>query len=119
MLQCEAQVALIDLLAEVYSKVPWGKMRTSKNPYDIFNHRVRCAASRGTVDAFISSLCNHFGLQSLPSRVVSVIETLKPYEQSVLNALSNEHVAWCMRGIVKSKQKKESAKEIKKNDKKV
>ncbi|MCX7880839.1 MAG: hypothetical protein N2517_09295 [Ignavibacteria bacterium] len=109
----EEEQKLIELLAVIYSKVPWGKMRTSKNPHDIFNHRVRAAARREGIYAFASKLCNYFGLQSLPEEVIPILEYLRGNETEVLNRLSSEHIPYCVRAIVLAKSRKsEKQKEI-------
>jgi len=111
MLQSEQEQALVEFLARVYNRVPWGKMRTSKNPHDIFNHRVRAAARRGTIYEFASKLCNYFGLQSLPAEAVGFLDVLRKDEVSVFNALSTEHIPFCVRGIIRAKELKTQKKE--------
>jgi hypothetical protein len=54
MLPIEVEEKLVELLAIIYARVPWGKMKTSKNPHDIFNHRVRAASRRATLYEFVS-----------------------------------------------------------------
>lgn len=106
MLQPETEATLIDFLAQVYSRIPWAKIRTSKNPHDIFNHRVRAAARRATLYEFTSKLCNYFGLQSLPVEAQTLLDALRPTETQVLNALSSEHIPLCVRAIMKAKELK-------------
>ena len=107
MLQNEQEEKLVEFLGNIYKRVPWGKMRTSKNPHDIFNHRVRSAARRGTLYQFASKLCNYFGLQTLPLEAQVLLDELRPYEMEVLNTLSTEHIPLCVRGIMKAKELKE------------
>ncbi len=118
MLQNEDEQALVEFLAIIYGRVPWGKMRTSKNPHDIFNHRVRAAARRGTIYQFGSKLCNYFGLQTLPPEAQILLDALRPAEAQVLNALASEHIPFCVRGIIRAKELKKIKKEAMKNDKK-
>lgn len=106
MLQNELENALVELLAVIYNRIPWGKMRTSKSPYDIFNHRVRAASRRANIYEFASKLCNYFGLQSLPEEVLPLLDLLRPHEQKVLNALSREHIPYCVKAIHLAKQKR-------------
>lgn len=106
MLPSEYEAILVDFLAIVYNRIPWGKMRTSKNPHDIFNHRVRAAARRATLYQFSSKLCNYFGLQTMPVEAQQLLDFLRPVEQQVLNALSTEHIPFCVRGIMKAKEMK-------------
>jgi len=110
MLQIEQEDLLVNFLAYIYKRVPWGKMRTSKNPYDIFNHRVRSAARRGTLYQFSSKLCNYFGLQTLPFQAQKLLDEMRPFETEVLNTLSTEHIPFCVRGIMKAKQMREEEK---------
>jgi hypothetical protein len=92
--------ALIQLLAIIYRKIPWQKIRTSKNIHDIFNHRVRAAARREKIYEFTSKLCNYFGLQSIPSEAMHEIEILRRNEESILQQLSDEHIPICVRAIM-------------------
>ena len=107
---------LVKFLGIIYSKIPWGKMKTSKNPHDIFNHRVRAAARRGTLYQFASKVCNYFGLQSLPVEAQKLLDILRPAEKQVLNALSTEHIPYCVRGIMEAKKMKKAKEEIKEDD---
>jgi hypothetical protein len=118
MLQSEVEEKLVELLAVIYAKVPWGKMRTAKNPYDIFNHRVRAASRRATLYEFVSKLCNYFGLQSLPTEAQTLVDELRAYEEEILNALSREHIPFCVRAILRAKEMKKTKKEVF-NDKEV
>ena len=114
MLKSEDEAILEDFLGMVYGRVFWGKMRTSKNPHDIFNHRVRSAARRPTIYAFASKLCNYFGLQTLPVEAQELLDKLRPIESEVLNTLSREHIPICVRAIIRSHQmKKEGVKRVK------
>jgi len=101
---------LVDLLAVVYSKINWHSMKTSKNPHDIFNHRVRSASRRGTIYAFASKLCNYFGLQTLPGESIGLVEDLRKDEVYVLTRLYSEHIPFCVRAIIKGKEIKSSRK---------
>lgn len=105
---------LIEFLAYIYYRVPWGKMKTSKNPHDIFNHRVRAAARRGTVYEFSSKLCNYFGLQSLPQQALPYLENMRARETEILNILSREHIPYCVRAIARSKILREEIKKSRK-----
>ena len=101
MLQNEHEATLVDFLAIVYNRIPWGKIRTSKNPHDIFNHRVRAASRRATLYEFASKLCNYFGLQTLPIEAMELLDIMRPIEMQILNTLSTEHIPYCVRGIIK------------------
>jgi len=96
---------IIELLSVIYSRIPWNKIRTSKNPHDIFNHRVRSASRRGTINEFVSKLCNYFGLQSLPVEVYPLLEELKGKDW-LLNKVYVEHIPICLKAIVKAKERK-------------
>jgi hypothetical protein len=113
MLPIEVEEKLVELLAVIYARVPWGKMKTAKNPHDIFNHRVRAASRRATLYEFVSKLCNYFGLQSLPTEAQTLVDELRPYEEEILNALSREHIPFCVRAILRAKEMKKAKKEVK------
>ncbi len=102
----EYEDKLIEMLALIYLSIPWGKIKTNKNAYDIFNHRVRAAARRGNLYEAISKLANYFGLQSLKPEIIELVEELRPYEREVLNKIYLEHIPICMRAIIKSKELK-------------
>uniref|UniRef100_A0A7C5T0H4 Uncharacterized protein n=1 Tax=Thermocrinis ruber TaxID=75906 RepID=A0A7C5T0H4_9AQUI len=104
MLPSDVEEKLVELLAVIYAKIPWGKMKTSKNPHDIFNHRVRAASRRANLYEFVSKLCNYFGLQSLPLSAQALVDELRPYEEEILNALSREHIPLCVRAILRAKE---------------
>lgn len=112
MLQNEYEPILVEFLAIVYNKIQWRKMKTSKNPHDIFNHRVRAASRRATLYEFASKLCNYFGLQTLPFDAQNLLDSLRPVETQVLNALSSEHIPYCVRGIIRAKELKLLKKEV-------
>ena len=107
MLQSKDEENLINFLALVYKRIPWKKMHTSKNPHDIFNHRVRAAARRGTLYQFASKLCNYFGLQTLPLEAQKLLDKLRPVQVDILNTLSIEHIPFCVRAIMRAKELKE------------
>jgi hypothetical protein len=64
----ELEQKLVDFLAILYSRINWGKMHTSKNAHDIFNHRVRAAARRENLYAFASKLCIISGYRVYPRK---------------------------------------------------
>ncbi len=113
MLPTEVEEKVVDLLAVIYARVPWGKMRTSKNPHDIFNHRVRAASRRATLYEFVSKLCNYFGLQSLPLEAQFLVDKLRPYEEEILNTLSREHIPFCVRAILRAREMKKARRDTK------
>jgi len=100
----EDENRIVEMLALVYNAIDWKKMRTSKNPHDIFNHRVRAASRRGTIFEAISKLANYFGLQSLPTGVIRIAQQLRPIEQEVLNKLYAEHIPMSMLAIMRAKE---------------
>jgi len=97
---------LVELLAIIYNRVPWGKMNTRHNTHDIFNHRVRAASRRENLFQFVSKLCNYFGLQSLPADSIPVIERLRQNEEYVLNKVYDEHIPLCVMAFVRAKELK-------------
>jgi len=98
---------IIELLAIIYNTIDWKKMHTSKNPHDIFNHRVRAASRRATLYEAVSKLANYFGLQSLPVEAVDIMQQLRSSEREVLNKLYTEHVAISMLAIMRAKEMRE------------
>jgi len=99
--------ALVELLAHIYGRIPWGRMHTSKNAWDIWNHRVRAAACRGNINEFASRLCNYFGLQYLVPEAVELCEKLRPNEREVLDTLYAEHIPLAMKGVIRAREMKE------------
>jgi len=103
----EQEDLLVEMLGYVYASVPWGKMKTSKNPYDIFNHRVRAASRRRTIYEMLSKLCNYFGLQQAPVEAIEIADKLRDIENEVLNKIYLEHIPISMKSILRGKQIKE------------
>jgi len=101
---------LVELLAIIYSTIDWKKMKTSKNPHDIFNHRVRAASRRATLYEAMSKLANYFGLQSVPVEAISIMQDLRPHEREVLNKMYMEHIPISMLAIMRAKEIKEQKK---------
>ncbi|NUU96745.1 hypothetical protein [Marinitoga sp. 1138] len=106
----EYENKIIEMLALIYISIPWGKIKTNKNAYDIFNHRVRAASRRSNLYEAISKLANYFGLQSLNPEIIKLVEELRPYEREVLNKIYLEHIPICMRSIIRAKEIKEGRK---------
>jgi hypothetical protein len=106
----------IDLLALVYLSVPWSKMRTSKNVWDIWNHRVRAASTRGTLGEFISRLCNQLGLQSVPAQAVTLIEQLRPHEDALLTLAYRERIYVSMRAALQARQMRAGSRKVNADD---
>ncbi|NLZ51813.1 MAG: hypothetical protein GX892_01465 [Thermoanaerobacteraceae bacterium] len=113
----EDENKIVEMLAIIYNVINWKKMKTSKNPHDIFNHRVRAASRRGTIFEAISKMANYFGLQSLPTEVIRIAQQLRPIEQEVLNKLYSEHIPMSMLAIMRAKEiRKERNKENETNN---
>jgi len=121
----EIEDKLVTALALVYKQIPWGKMRTRHNPWDIFNHRVRSASCRKTIGEAFSRLANYFGLQSLPAQAVPIILELRQCEREALDKMYREHVLISMMAIMRAKEMKTgqyslfSTKEVKSDGKDV
>ena len=94
----------------MYNCVPWAKMRTSKNPHDIFNHRVRAASRRATLYSCVSRLANYFGLQSIPTEAAEIVVRLRHCEPQALAKLYSEHIMMSMLGIMRAKEIRETRK---------
>lgn len=108
MLTPEIQDRWIELLAHIYMAIKWSKINTRHNAWDIWNHRVRAASTRGTVGAFSSRLANHFGLQSLPEAAVELIGELEPHAADLLDWTYREHIPVSMRGVSRAKAWKQA-----------
>lgn len=106
----ENEKDLVELMALIYGKIPWSKINTSKNAWDIWNHRVRAASTRGTIGEFASRLANHFSIQSLPVECVPIIDRLTPCAQPILNLVYREHIPIAMRAVIRAKERKEEKK---------
>ena len=104
----EIEDKTVELLAIVYNTINWGKMRTSKNLHDIFNHRVRAASRRATLFEAVSKLANYFGLQSLPTEAIRLTQELRPYERIVLNKMYMEHIPMSMMAIMRAKERRKN-----------
>jgi hypothetical protein len=102
----------VELLAVVYNSINWSKMHTSKNPHDIFNHRVRAASRRATLFEAVSKLANYFGLQSLPAEAIQLTQELRPYERTVLNKMYMEHIPISMMAIMRAKERRKNKNQI-------
>lgn len=103
-LSADDERKVVELLAHIYNVIPWAKMRTSKNPHDVFNHRIRAASRRATLYEAVSKLANYFGLQSLPPAAAELVRELRPVERQVLDKLYREHIMMSMLGIMLAKQ---------------
>jgi hypothetical protein len=92
-----------DLLSHIYMAIRWAKINTRHNAWDIWNHRVRAASTRGTIGEFSSRLANHFGLQSLPEEAIVLIDALQPHEDDLLDLTYREHIPVSMRAVSRAK----------------
>jgi hypothetical protein len=94
------------LLAYIYGSIRWNKIRTSKNPWDIWNHRLRHCATRPTLGEFVSRLCNQFGLQSIGPAPAQILQELIPFEEKLLDLAYREHVPLAVSAIMESRKLK-------------
>jgi hypothetical protein len=101
----EIEAQFVELLAEIYRRINWRKMRV-KSPHDVWNHRVRAAARMPTLGEFMSKLCNFFGLQSCSVRALQLEEALRPHERALLNLAFREHIPIAMRAALKAAGRK-------------
>lgn len=92
------------MLAYIYRSVPWQKMSTGKSAWDIWNHRVRHCATRATLGAAISRLCNTVGLQSVPEPAMILYENLLPYQDRVLRLLYEEHIPVAVQSALRARK---------------
>ncbi|MFZ5986370.1 MAG: hypothetical protein ACOYWZ_04480 [Bacillota bacterium] len=100
----EDEKVIVEILAMIYCKIKWREIRTSKNPHDIFNHRVRSATRRATLYEFVSKLSNYFSIQSLPGEINALLDKIRPKEIEILNVLSREHILFCVRAFIRAKE---------------
>jgi len=98
---------LTELLAQVYLAIEWRRIHTSKNAWDIWNHRLRAAATRATMGAFVSSLCDYFSVQSLPPDATALADALEPHASEVLDYVCTEHIPVAMRAVARAKNVKQ------------
>ena len=103
MLTPEVRERWTDLLAHIYCAIRWSKINTRHNAWDIWNHRVRAAATRGSLGEFSSRLANHFGLQSLPEEAVVLVDALEPHTGDLLDLTYREHIPVSMRAVARAK----------------
>ncbi len=96
----------VTLLAHIYGAVRWRSLSTSKNPWDIWNHRLRAASTRPTLGEAVSRLANHLGLQAIPPAAVALCVQLRPYEAALLDLAYREHIPLAMRAVMESKRRK-------------
>lgn len=106
------EIRAIELMAHIYRRVSWGKLHTRHRTWDIWSHRVRASAARGTIGEFVSRLCNHFGLQSLPAEAIDLMMQVRPNERAVLKLIYTEHIPMAMRAVSRSRQMWDDRKEV-------
>jgi len=115
MLTNEQYKLIYEILGRIYAQIQWGKIKTSKNPWDIYNHRVRNASCKPNLNQFISKLCNFFGLQQTSFQTLMAVDRLKEVENAALNTIYKEHIPLCMKGIAYAKELKKINEINKKN----
>jgi hypothetical protein len=98
-LSAEQQARLVELLALIYRHVPWARVHV-RNVWDVWNHRVRAAAAAETLGAFVSRLCNWFGIQSLPPEHLALVDAMAPDTRRLLDLVAREHIPLCMRAVL-------------------
>lgn len=98
----------IDLLALVYGSVPWGSIHTRHNAWDIWNHRVRFAATRATLGEMLSRLANQFGLQSLPEEAIRLATELQAHETDLLILTCQEHIPIAMAAALRARDNRQN-----------
>lgn len=109
-LEPETEQQFIDLLGYIYGAIDWRGIRTAKNPWDIWNHRVRAASTRPTIGEFASRLSNQFGLQSLPLEAIALTTALEPHAAACLDLAYREHIPVAMRAIIAAKARRAAKK---------
>lgn len=100
---------IILMLAYIYRSVQWQKMSTSKSAWDIWNHRVRQCATRATLGAAISRLCNTLGLQSVPEPAIFIYQRLLPDQEQVLRLIYEEHIPIAVQSATRARRLRSSS----------
>jgi len=95
----DALQAFTQVLAYIYASINWKRIKV-KSPHDVWNHRVRAAMSRATVNEAVSRLCNHFGIQSLPPAAIVLLKKVRDYEDEVLDIVAREHITYTMEAVL-------------------
>ena len=95
----DALQAFTRVLAYIYASINWKRIKV-KSPHDVWNHRVRAAMSRATVNEAVSRLCNHFGIQSLPPAAIVLLKKVRDYEDEVLDIVAREHITYTMEAVL-------------------
>jgi len=95
----EALEAFVRVLAYVYASINWRRIKV-KSPHDVWNHRVRAAVTRATVDEAIARLCNYFSIQSLPPAAVLMLKNVRELSDEVLDIVSRQHITYAMEAVI-------------------
>jgi hypothetical protein len=95
---------LIEFLARIYAAVPWHRMRTSRPRWDIWDHRLRQAATRLNLQEFASKLCNHLDLQSLPRDALDYLARLEGADEAVLERIYRAHSVVAARSAARAEE---------------
>ena len=109
----EIEIKTAELLAAVYMKVNWMKVAARHNAWDIFQHRVRTAATQQDIEKFLERLCFSFGIQSLSPDYVELLGWLKERNDDVMEILRTKSIPLCMLAIKSAKEQKAKKKKEK------
>ena len=87
----QVEEALVELLYRIKRKVDWSKFKGLSHA-DVFQHRVKFSAYEPSIKRFVEKLCNKFGIQSIPSDLVEIIDFLEKHRDEALDLLRNESI---------------------------
>jgi len=106
---------IAEVLSAVYRRVRWHRMGNS-NPHDVFQHRLKYAAYRGTVYECVDKLCQGLGIQSLKVPA-DRLASLQARAREVLHALRHESIYLVALATEKARVYKERLKAAREQEK--
>lgn len=111
----EIEEKTAELLAVIYSHVDWMNVARSHNAWDIFQHRVRTAATQPDVERFIERLCYAFGIQSIAPDYIELVSYLNEHNDDVMDVLREKSIVVCMLAIRRVREERKKRKSQKEN----
>ena len=104
----EIRTLCVDLLYEVYMKIPWVKVKVS-SPVEFFTNRVLSATRKSNLEAFLHRLCTSVHVTYPGTGILEYIEGLKSIasnDREIIDQIHNE----CIPMVVRVMAKKEKSK---------
>jgi len=104
---------LAEVLSAVYRRVKWYRMHNS-NPHDVFQHRIRGAATRMNFSQFLAKLCDGLGVQSVKSTpgLIKRIRRLNSRSRQALALVRKEHILLVAEATARARAYKERLREV-------